>query len=150
MAPAREPVLPAVRPLPDTRASGGPDGSCGEDRSVFLTPVDLEAARRLAAGDEDLRAEIATIFVESWQQQRLDLRNALHARDCARIAQIAHTLKGASGTVGAATAQALAGELEALSRKGHQDRLNTLADELERELGRAAEFLTSGSSAGST
>jgi signal transduction histidine kinase/CheY-like chemotaxis protein/HPt (histidine-containing phosphotransfer) domain-containing protein/putative methionine-R-sulfoxide reductase with GAF domain len=106
-------------------------------------PVDLEAARRLAAGDEALRAEIAALFVESCQQHRVDLRNALQAKDCARIAQIAHTLKGASGTVGAATAQALAGELEALSREGHQDRLITLADELERELERAAEFLTS-------
>jgi HPt (histidine-containing phosphotransfer) domain-containing protein len=56
-------------------------------------------------------------------------------------------LKGASGTVGAATAQVLASELEALSREGYQDELITLADELERELGRAAEFLTSQSSA---
>ena len=58
-----------------------------------------------------------------------------------RIGEIAHALKGASGTVGATTTQALASQLEALSRDGYDERLATLAGELERELRRAVDFL---------
>jgi two-component system sensor histidine kinase/response regulator len=104
-------------------------------------PVDLEVALRLAAGDEELRAEVAAMFVESSQRHQAELRDATQAADCVRIRQIAHALKGSAGAVGATTAQALAAELETLSRDGHSDRLATLADELERELGRATEFL---------
>ena len=109
-------------------------------------PVDLELARRLAAGDEELRAEVAAMFVESSRRHQAELRDAVHAADCVRIGQIAHALKGASGTVGATTAQRLAAELEALSRDGDDGRLVTLAGDLEREIGRAAEFLAAQSS----
>jgi GAF domain-containing protein/CheY-like chemotaxis protein/HPt (histidine-containing phosphotransfer) domain-containing protein/HAMP domain-containing protein len=109
-------------------------------------PVDLEAARRLAAGDEDLRAEVAAMFVEGCHRHQAELRDAVRAADPVRIGQIAHALKGASGAVGATTAQALAGELEALSRDGYGDRVAVLAGELERELVRATEFLAAQSS----
>ena len=110
-------------------------------KPVAPPPVDLEVALRLAAGDEELRAEVAAIFVESSQRHQTELRDATQAADCARIRQIAHALKGSAGAVGATTAQALAAELETLSRDGHSDRLATVASELERELGRATEFL---------
>jgi CheY-like chemotaxis protein/HPt (histidine-containing phosphotransfer) domain-containing protein len=109
-------------------------------------PVDLEAARRLAAGDEDLRAEVAAMFIEGCRRHQAELRDAVQAADPVRIGQIAHALKGASGAVGATTAQALAGEVEALSRDGCDDRLATLASELDRELGRASDFLAAQSS----
>ena len=104
-------------------------------------PVDIEAARRLAAGDEDLRAEVAAMFIEGCRRHQAELRDAVQAADCVRLREIAHALKGSAGAVGATTAQALAAELETLSRDGHSDRLATVASELERELGRATEFL---------
>jgi protein-histidine pros-kinase len=104
-------------------------------------PVDLEVARRLAAGDDELRAEVASLFVESSLRHQAELRDAVRASDPVRIGEIAHALKGASGTVGATTTQALAGQLEALSRDGYDERLATLAGELERELRRAVDFL---------
>jgi CheY-like chemotaxis protein len=105
-------------------------------------PVDLEVARRLAAGDEGLRAEVAAMFVQSSPRYRAELRDALQAADCERIGRIAHALKGSAGAVGATAAQALAADLEALSREGPSDRLVALAGELERELGSALAFLT--------
>jgi signal transduction histidine kinase/CheY-like chemotaxis protein/HPt (histidine-containing phosphotransfer) domain-containing protein/putative methionine-R-sulfoxide reductase with GAF domain len=113
-------------------------------------PVDLEAALRLAAGDDELRAEVAAIFVESSERHQAELRDAVQGTDCARIKQIAHALKGSSGAVGATTAQALAAEVEALSRDGYSDRLAALVGNLERELGRATEFLAAQPSAKST
>ena len=104
-------------------------------------PVDLVAARRLAGGDEELRAEVAAAFMEGCRQYQVELREAAQAGDCARIGRIAHTLKGAAGAVGAATAQGLAAELEGLSRGGYDDRVATLSGELEHELDRAKEFL---------
>ncbi len=135
------PVPPAPPPPPSPSLDETPTSP-----KFSPPPVDLEAARRLAAGDEELRAEVAAIFVESCRQHRADLRSALQAADSVRIGQIAHALNGASGTVAAVRAQTLAAELEALSREGYQDRLITLVAELERELGRAAEFLASQSS----
>jgi signal transduction histidine kinase/CheY-like chemotaxis protein/HPt (histidine-containing phosphotransfer) domain-containing protein/putative methionine-R-sulfoxide reductase with GAF domain len=105
-------------------------------------PVDLDLARRLAGGDEELRAEVAGLFVDSCRRHQLELREAVEARSPERIGRIAHAVKGSSATVGATTAQALAAELEALSRSGDAERLARLARELERELGRAVELLT--------
>ncbi len=104
-------------------------------------PVDLEVARRLAAGDEALRAEIAALFVESCGRRRAELREALDARDGARVGRVAHALRGAAASVGATAAQALSGELEALSPSGDADRIADLGMRLDRELDRAVEFL---------
>jgi HPt (histidine-containing phosphotransfer) domain-containing protein len=103
--------------------------------------VDLEAARRLAAGDEELRAEVAAMFVESSRRHRAELRDAVQATDCAAIEEIAHALKGSAAVVGATAVQAVPARLEALSRDSHADRLATLAGELDREPRRAADFL---------
>ena len=56
-------------------------------------PVDLEAARRLAAGDEELRAEVAAMFVESSRRHRAQLRDAVQATDWAAIEAITHGLR---------------------------------------------------------
>ena len=92
-------------------------------------PVDLVAARRLAGGDEGLRAEVAAAFLEGCRQYRAELRDAVQSGDSARIGRIAHTLKGAAGTVGATAAQGLAAELEGLSRGGYDDRVAALSGE---------------------
>jgi CheY-like chemotaxis protein len=110
-------------------------------------PVDLDLARRLAAGDEELRAEVAAVFVDGCRRYQADLREAVRAGDSARVGRIAHALKGASGSVAATTAQSLAAELEALSRNGHDERLVALAADLEREVGRVTEFLATPRSA---
>jgi HPt (histidine-containing phosphotransfer) domain-containing protein len=112
-------------------------------------PVDFEVARRLAGGDEDLRAEVAALFIDGCQRQQAELRAAVEAADAGRITELAHALKGSSGSVGATTVQALAAELESQSRVGRADRVVSLMGELERELGRAVEFLASRSSVGS-
>jgi CheY-like chemotaxis protein len=118
----------------------------GPAAAVPLPPVDLAAARRVAGGDEGLRAEVAATFLESCPRQRAELAAAANAADWGSVARIAHALKGAAGAVGATPAQELAAELEGLSRGdtadgGREDRLAVLARELDEELGRAVEFL---------
>ena len=81
------------------------------------------------------------LFMEGCRQYQAELRDAVQAGDPVRIGRIAHTLKGAAGTVGATTAQGLAAELEGLSQGGYDERVATLSGELEQELGRATEFL---------
>jgi HPt (histidine-containing phosphotransfer) domain-containing protein len=66
---------------------------------------------------------------------------ATQSGDWTRVGRIAHALKGASSVVGARAAQQLAAEVESLSRGGPQERLASLTRELDRELGRAVEFL---------
>ena len=54
-------------------------------------PVDLVAARRLAGGDEALRAEVAATFVEGCRQYQAELRDAVAVgRRCANRADRPH------------------------------------------------------------
>jgi signal transduction histidine kinase/CheY-like chemotaxis protein/putative methionine-R-sulfoxide reductase with GAF domain len=115
--------------------------------TVELPPVDLEVARRLAGGDEELRAEVAAMFVESSQRHATELSRAIQAGDGRRVTEVAHALKGSAASVGATIVQSLAAGLEALGREGYSDRLAPLADNVARELKRATEFLTAQSSA---
>jgi signal transduction histidine kinase/DNA-binding response OmpR family regulator/HPt (histidine-containing phosphotransfer) domain-containing protein len=124
----REPEPTSTRVAPTTAPGQAP-------------PIDLEGALRLSGGDEDLRAEVAALFVESWPRHRAELRDAAGTRDAERIARIAHGLKGSAGAVGATIAQALAAELETASRQGYGERVGSLAGDLEKELGRAVDFL---------
>jgi signal transduction histidine kinase/CheY-like chemotaxis protein/HPt (histidine-containing phosphotransfer) domain-containing protein len=134
-----------TKPIQPAALIAAIERQCPRDGSAAVAPppVDLTAARRVAGGDEGLRAEVAATFLESCPRQRTELAAAAKAADWARVARIAHALKGAAGAVGATPAQELAAELEGLSRGdgADGDRLAALAQELDQELGRTVEFL---------
>ena len=60
----------------------------------------------------------------------LELAQVLDARDCARAAVIAHTLKGTAGTFGAKRMQELAAAIDQAARDGSVDKASSILEEL--------------------
>jgi HPt (histidine-containing phosphotransfer) domain-containing protein len=103
-------------------------------------PVDLPAALRTADGDQVLLRELVHLLAADCPRRLAEMREALEAGDGARIQQIAHGLKGALGSVGAADAVDLARALESIGRDGQLARAGALLGDLETEIDRVLAF----------
>jgi HPt (histidine-containing phosphotransfer) domain-containing protein len=145
-----ERLVPSETARPSPSAAPLPPETPSPPASAGPVPIDLDAARRLADGDEELRAEVAAMFVESSRRHETELSQAVRAADGRRISDIAHALKGSAAAVGATVVQKLAAELETLGREGDPDRLAPLASHLARELERAREYLAAQPSTSAT
>ncbi len=122
---------------------GRPDGlgspSCGEDHptesanGAELT-LDLDTALTSVGGDRGLLAELAGLFLTEMGPWLSQLHQALGRGDLACVGRLAHTIKGAAGTLGAPAVRASALQLEQSARSG--DRAGSVAAlrELERNL----------------
>jgi len=99
----REVETPAPAP---TKADRGP-----------LDPVTLRNLRRLAPREnQQALAELIETFLDSTTARMPDLRRAVENRDSLMITQIAHSLKGSTGSFGALRLSGLLGQLEALGK----------------------------------
>ncbi|MCH7908516.1 MAG: response regulator, partial [Candidatus Hydrogenedentes bacterium] len=87
------------------------------DRSILLDRMD---------GDETICREIVAIFAQDLPVQVEELRLAIDSCDVAVVERIAHSLKAASGTVGATMLQKAAYRLELESQEGDMDRVKEL------------------------
>jgi CheY-like chemotaxis protein len=79
-----------------------------------LRVEDLEIAlgRALDAAEDWIDDEIMELFLEETSAQLDALNEAADAGDLAEVARLAHTIKGAAGTVGATRLAALAADIE--------------------------------------
>jgi two-component system sensor histidine kinase/response regulator len=108
---ADTPQSPAPAEPPPTQAAGVPRGIPGLDVGLGLSrmagkkPLYVAMLRRYAAGQATATKRI---------------RQALNAGDLSTAERIAHTLKGVSGSVGAAAVEQLAGAVEQALRDGLQ------------------------------
>ncbi len=101
-----------------------PDES--EDDDELVSPIDWARARRTVGGDEHLLRELLGMYQGEAHALMDQITSALRDDDRKRLKHAAHTLKGASLSVGAAiTARAA-------------QRLEEIADEHEPEVGRQA------------
>jgi len=71
----------------------------------------------------------------------LELGQVLDARNCARAAVIAHTLKGTAGTFGAKRMQELAAAIDQAARAGSVDEASSMLEELRLACERVREVL---------
>jgi HPt (histidine-containing phosphotransfer) domain-containing protein len=69
-------------------------------------------------GDEDLVREVIELFVEDCPAQLAAIRTAIEAGDNRQLYVVAHTLKGAAGTLAAHGVADAAQVLETLGREG--------------------------------
>jgi two-component system, sensor histidine kinase and response regulator len=90
------------------------------------------------------------MFHEDTPGQLAEIRQAVACRDGARLAAVAHTLKGTAGVFQAAAAQEAAFRLERAGRDAAWDRAPAAAAVLEAEIGRLAEVLTDFADRGGT
>ena len=107
-------------------------GKPSEESSVF----DRTAFLDRIGGDEELCLEIIGLFLQDVPGQIEFLENTINKKDPALVDRQAHTLKGASGNVGAVSLQDAALQLELAGKNGDLSRatemLNTIKKEFEK------------------
>jgi CheY-like chemotaxis protein len=106
---ARLCALPAGAP-PATSAP--PPAAAPPDPPQFQRETTLQSL----AGDAELLAELATIFIATCSGQLESLKQAAGRDDWAAVAQIAHSLKGGAAVFGALRCVSAARQVEALAR----------------------------------
>ena len=100
--------------MPD---AAGAAGSLAE-RLAGIPGLDVATGLRLARGREPLYLKLLQKFVDSEQQFVAQLAAALDKNDLATAVNLAHTLKGVAGQVGAETVHGLAALLERSLKEG--------------------------------
>lgn len=94
--------------------------------------IEKEAALDRLGGDEDLYLEIANVFLEDTPRQLRVLQDALQRDERGEFTRIAHSLKSASGTIGAESMRLIAAKLERIGATAHCDELTECVRELEQ------------------
>jgi two-component system sensor histidine kinase/response regulator len=112
--------VPAEAP----RRSPSPDDACR--RLQDIAGLDAEAGVRNLGGRTASYLRLLAKYAQSHRDDMTELRKHVAAGDWATARRIAHSLKGASATLGAVDVRALAADLEESIREGHP------ADEIER------------------
>lgn len=112
-------------------------------RKIFMNPsslsqssplLNMSVVNELRDMDSDglgLLAELMSAFVLDTTQLIGKLRVALHQKDSAEIARAAHTLKGSSSNVGAASLSQIALAVEVCGKEGNLAGIPSLLDELD-------------------
>jgi two-component system sensor histidine kinase/response regulator len=89
-----------------------PDLSEELELPAAIEGLDMASGLRRVLGKKHVYLSMLRRFVEGQKSVLVDIRNALQRDDPSVAERLAHTLKGASGTIGAACVQQLAAELE--------------------------------------
>ncbi len=97
-------------------------------------PVNHAGLLAALDGDQDLLRELMDLFLGQAPKHLAELRAALAAADAARVAQVAHTLKGSAANLRISATADAAARLEALGRAGDLSKASTAYRELEESL----------------
>ena len=112
--PARVPANAAASSAAD--ATKAPEGL--SERLAGITGLDVATGLRLARGRDPLYLKLLQKFVDSEQDFVAQLEAALDKDDRPTAVNLAHTLKGVAGQVGAETVRSLAALLERSLKEG--------------------------------
>ncbi|MDD5250053.1 MAG: Hpt domain-containing protein [Rhodocyclaceae bacterium] len=85
---------------------------------LATAPFDRAATLENLGGDEELLAQIASLFVASWPESLARLHLALAAADAEALRSAAHAVKGAVANFWAARAVQATRELELAGKSG--------------------------------
>ncbi len=84
------------------------------------------------SGDRELLASLFQLYIDDAPKKLRSIEEFASQGEFYQIERIAHSLKGASATVGAARLCGLAAELEQAAKAGSQEQINVLRTELTR------------------
>ena len=104
-------------------------------------PVDISATLQSVGGDQNLLVDLFEVFQQDYPKQLAELRDAIGAGDAERMAQVAHSLKGAVGYFGSQTVHALAYRLETMGHQAEFEGASSVLQQLERELEQLSAFV---------
>ncbi|MBI5790336.1 MAG: response regulator [Rhodocyclales bacterium] len=146
-----EPQVPAPAPTPApaapaTATVAQDDALAWSRRLAQVSGLDVAHGLALVRGNATKHAKMLGLFAETHADDIVQLRAALAGDDLDAMKQLAHTLKGAAGTIGARPVAAAAASLhEALRERSDRaaidsrcntliDKMATLVDELRQAL----------------
>jgi two-component system, sensor histidine kinase and response regulator len=132
-------VLERWIPQADEKTSGPEEAAdtsvgIGVDTADLLDKSVLTGLREI--GDQELLADLTTLFLEDAPAQLETLREAIEGGDAPSVEQVAHTLKGSCGNMGAMRMATICTELEEAGRSGDLAPAPALVSRLNAELGR--------------
>ena len=143
LAEALDRWLPRDAPLPDTP---------GPARAVLAAPVgsadvappvfDSAGMMDRLMGDPELAGIVVAGFLEDAPRQIEALKTSLVAGDVTGAIRAAHTIRGASATVGGEALRAVAWEMEKAGTAGDFGAVSARIPELEAELGRLRDAMS--------
>ncbi|GAB6061018.1 response regulator [Desulfonatronum parangueonense] len=110
----------------------------GEAQSLFDRPALLARCMN----DEDLVRDVLKVFLDNMPQRFQELRAALKAADPSAARLLTHTIKGASGNVGAEAMHTLAEKMEDAARAGNLEAVRELMGDLEERFERMKEAVS--------
>ncbi len=105
------------------------------------SPVDWEQFMTTMDGDQESAQELVRLFIDSGDATLRDISAALGRGDLAAVGYAAHSFKGSSASIRAGSASAAAARLEEAARAGATDQMPQLEAQLQREAGRAMDYL---------
>jgi len=102
----------------NAQASPGPESVEETDKpeSIVLDPTNLENLRDSGASEGSLR-NITNLFIDGTEKKLVELENAVLKRDSAGFREIAHSLKGSAGQLGAVALASICGEYATISHE---------------------------------
>ena len=96
--------------------TAGPDPTETLRRLAAIAGLDVERGLAMTGGKEKTYVRVLGMFAESHGDDAMHLSTALAAKDLVTVKQLAHSLKGAAGTIGAMRVAAAATVLDAALR----------------------------------
>ncbi len=121
----------------DRHFAGPPESNSPVEDS----PVDWEQFMTTLDGDQESAQELVRLFIDSGDATLRDISAALGRGDLAAVGYAAHSFKGSSASIRARSASAAAARLEEAARAGATDQMSQLEAQLQREAGRAMDYL---------
>lgn len=88
--------------------------------------IDLKDVLDRVQDDKELLLELLDIYQEDFVIKRKDLGEAIANKDLAKIKEVAHSMKGASGNISAKRLYQTCLQLEQLARSGSVDGMEDL------------------------
>lgn len=107
------------------------------------TVFDVNDALNRVEGDRELLEEIVRIFTGECSSNMDAIRQAFASGDARLLERLAHTIKGASANLSAATVSEAAFKLEKLASSGNLENAGEWIDTLQREINRLLPELAS-------
>jgi len=144
LAEALEKWLPRESAMTAAPVPGMPEGTASLPAQESEMPVfDRAGMMTRMMDDEDLAKEILAVFLEDIPQQIAALRQCLESGDAAGAGVQAHTIKGASATVGGERLRVVASEMEQAGKAGDLSAAAGHLAELDAQFDRLKQALTS-------
>jgi len=103
--------------------------------------IDISRLVDMFGNDDEAVAELLTVFRESLAPLRDNLMREVGSHG-GKLRQVAHELRGAAANVGAVPLAELGGRLEALAARADWREIESLSADIDREFGRAGDFVS--------